>query len=334
MGVLIRDAEALERMVRVDTLVIDKTGTLTEGRPAVVAMLPAAGFEETELLRLAAGLEQASEHPLAKAIVAAAIVRGLSLPPVAGFDSRAGLGARGRVEGKRLLAGNAGFMAEEGVPLGILAARAGDQSRAGATAVFIAVDGQPAGAILLADKPKVGAAEAVRALSAEGIRLVMLTGDRRAAADAIAGMLGIAEVETEVLPERKSAVVERLKAEGRVVAVAGDGVNDAPALAAAHVGIAMGTGADVALESAGVTLLKGELPGILKARRLSRAVMSNIRENLFFAFVFNALAVPLAAGVLYPFLGILLNPMIASAAMSASSVLVIGNALRLRRAAL
>jgi Cu+-exporting ATPase len=329
MGVLIRDAEALERMKRVDTLVIDKTGTLTEGRPSVVAAVPAAGFAEVDLLRLAAGLEQASEHPLARAVVATATARGLGVPSVAGFDSLAGLGARGRVEGKRLLAGNAGFMAGEGIAIGALAERAEEMGRAGATAIFVAVDGTPAGVIALADKPKAGAAEAIRALRAEGIRLVMLTGDRRATAEAIAGKLGIAEVEADVLPERKGAVVERLKAEGRVVAMAGDGVNDAPALAAADVGIAMGTGADIAIESAGITLVKGELAGILGARRLSRATMGNIRQNLFFAFVYNMAGVPVAAGLLYPFFGILISPIFAAAAMALSSVSVIGNALRL-----
>jgi len=330
MGVLIRDAEALERMERVDTLVIDKTGTLTEGRPSVVAVIPAAGIAEADLLRLAAGLERASEHPLAKAVVAAAIGRALDVPSVDGFSSLAGRGVRGRVEGKQLLAGNAAFVMGEGVAIDDLIARAEDRSRAGATTIFLAVDGRPAGIIALADKPKAGAADAVRALRAEGIRLVMLTGDTRATAEAIAGQLGIGELEAEVLPERKSAVVVRLKAEGRVVAMAGDGINDAPALAAADVGIAMGTGADIAIESAGVTLVKGELSGILRARRLSRATMGNIRQNLFFAFVYNLAGVPVAAGLLYPWFGILVSPIVAAAAMALSSVSVIANALRLR----
>jgi len=330
IGVLIRDAEALERMERVDTLVIDKTGTLTEGRPSVVAVVPAPGVAEADLLRLAAGLERASEHPLAKAVVAAATDRGLNVPPVDGFSSLAGRGVRGRVEGKQLLAGNAAFVMGEGAAIGTLIESAEDQSRAGATTIFLTIEGKPAGIIALADKPKPGAAEAIRALRAEGIRLVMLTGDTRATAEAIAGKLGIGELEAGVLPERKSAVVERLKAEGRVVAMAGDGINDAPALAAADVGIAMGTGADIAIESAGVTLVKGELSGILRARRLSRATMGNIRQNLFFAFVYNLAGVPVAAGLLYPWFGILVSPIVAAAAMALSSVSVIANALRLR----
>ena len=332
LGVLIRDASALERMERVDTLLIDKTGTLTEGRPSVVAVIPAPGIAEADLLRLAAGLERGSEHPLAKAVVAAAADRGLGIPAVDGFSSIAGKGVRGRVEGRQLLAGNAAFVTGEGVAVGDLIERAKDQGRAGATSIFVTIEGKPAGVIALADKPKAGAAEAVRALRAEGIRLVMLTGDTRATAQAIADRLGIDEVEAEVLPDRKSAAVERFKAEGRVVAMAGDGINDAPALAAADVGIAMGTGADIAIESAGVTLVKGELSGILRARRLSRATMGNIRQNLFFAFVYNLAGVPVAAGLLYPWFGILISPMIAAAAMSLSSVSVIGNALRLRSA--
>jgi Cu+-exporting ATPase len=329
-GVLIRNAEQLERLERVDTLVVDKTGTVTEGRPAVTQILVADGFDEAELLRLAASVERASEHPLADAIVRAAQGRGLEIAVVENFDSPVGRGATGSVQGRRVILGNGRFLAEQGIDVEILADPAEGLRRAGATVIFASVDGKAAGAFAIADPVKADAAEVIAALRAEGLRVVMLTGDNRVTAEAVAQQLGIEEVEAEVLPAEKAAVVERLKGEGRIVAMAGDGVNDAPALAAADVGIAMGTGADVAIESAGVTLLKGELAGVLKARRLSRAVMRNIRQNLFFAFVYNAAGVPIAAGVLYPVFGVLLSPVIAAAAMSVSSVSVIANALRLR----
>jgi Cu+-exporting ATPase len=329
-GVLIKNAEALERMEKVDTLVVDKTGTLTEGKPAVTAVLPAQGVDETDLLRLAASVERASEHPLAAAIVAAAETRGIALSSATDFDSPTGKGVLGTVDGKRVALGNARFMREVGVDVSELADAAEELRGEGATAIFTAIGGKPAGVLAIADPIKPSTPAALRALQADGIRIVMLTGDNRTTADAIARRLGISEVEAEVLPDQKSAVVARLKREGRVVAMAGDGVNDAPALAAADVGIAMGTGTDVAIESAGVTLLKGDLSGIVRARRLSEAVMRNIRQNLFFAFVYNAAGVPIAAGVLYPAFGILLSPIIAAAAMSLSSVSVIANALRLR----
>jgi Cu+-exporting ATPase len=329
-GVLVRNAEALERMEKVDTLVVDKTGTLTEGRPAVTAIEVAAGFEEQEVLRLAASVERASEHPLAEAIVRAAEERGLPLSPVTDFDSPTGRGAMGKADGKAILLGNAKFLAEHGVEAEALAGAAEAMRREGATSIFVAVDGTLAGAIGIADRIRATSADVIAALRAEGIRVVMLTGDNRTTADAVARQLGIAEVEAEVLPDRKSAIVKRLRSEGRVVAMAGDGVNDAPALAAADVGIAMGTGTEIAMESAGVTLLHGDITGILKARRLSAATMSNIRQNLFFAFIYNAAGVPIAAGILYPVFGILLSPIIAAAAMALSSVSVISNSLRLR----
>jgi Cu+-exporting ATPase len=329
-GVLIKNAEALEHMERVDTLVVDKTGTLTEGKPAVTAVIPASGFAEAEILRFAASVERASEHPLALAIVTAAERRSLKTAPVADFDSPVGKGVFGTVEGKRVALGNAKFLAEEGVDVDQLAAAAEELRRDGATAIFVAVDGKVAGVFAIADPVKVSTPEALAALKADGIRVVMLTGDNWTTAKAVGRRLGIDEVEAEVLPEAKGAVVKRHKAAGEVVAMAGDGVNDAPALAAADVGIAMGTGTDVAMESAGVTLLKGDLTGIVRARRLSRATMGNIRQNLFFAFVYNALGVPVAAGVLYPVFGILLSPIIAAAAMALSSVSVIANAARLR----
>jgi len=329
-GVLIRNAEALERMEKVDTLVLDKTGTLTEGKPKVVAMTTADDFDETQMLRLAASVERASEHPLGRAIVEAAAARNIELAAVRGFDAPSGKGAIGMVERRRVVLGNARFLAELGITTDALQAWAESQRTEGATAIFAAVDGKLAGAIAIADPVKDGAPKALAALKAEGLRIVMLTGDNRTTALAVAKKLGIAEVEAEVLPERKSAAIDKLKAEGRVVAMAGDGVNDAPALAAADVGIAMGTGADVAMESAGVTLLKGDLGGIVRARQLSRATMHNIRQNLFFAFAYNAAGVPIAAGVLYPAFGILLSPLIGALAMSLSSVSVIGNALRLR----
>ncbi len=333
-GVLIKNAEALERMEKIDTLVIDKTGTLTEGKPKVVAVKPAPGFDETKVLQLAASVERGSEHPLAAAIVAAAAERNLELSPVRDFDSPVGKGVIGMIEDKRLALGNARFLGELNIDTSALSAEAERLRGDGATAIFLAVNGKPAGVIAIADPVKPTTPDALRALAAEGIRVVMLTGDNRTTAQAVARRLGIAEVEAEVLPDQKSAIVEKLHREGRAVAMAGDGVNDAPALAAAEVGIAMGTGADVAIESAGITLLKGDLTGIVKARALSRAVMRNIRQNLFFAFIYNALGVPVAAGVLYPIFGILLSPIIAAAAMALSSVSVVGNALRLRRVSL
>nr|WP_281011393.1 heavy metal translocating P-type ATPase [Pseudolabrys taiwanensis] len=330
-GVLIKNAEALERMEKIDTLVIDKTGTLTEGKPKVVAIASAEGFDEAQVLRLAASVERGSEHPLAAAIVAAATERNLELAPVRGFDAPAGKGVIGMVERQRLALGNAKFLAELNIDTAPVAAKAEEMRQDGATAIFLAVNGKPAGVIAIADPVKPTTPDALKALAAEGIRVVMLTGDNRTTALAVAKRLGIAEVEAEVLPDQKSAVVEKLTREGRVVAMAGDGVNDAPALAAAQVGIAMGTGSDVAIESAGITLLKGDLTGIVKARALSAAVMSNIRQNLFFAFIYNSAGVPVAAGVLYPIFGVLLSPIIAAAAMALSSVSVVGNALRLRR---
>jgi P-type Cu+ transporter len=333
-GVLIRNAEALERMERVDTLVIDKTGTLTEGKPTVVGVIPAPGMSEDEILRLAASVERASEHPLAQAIVAAATNRNLTLAEVRGFDAPTGKGALGVVEGRRVVLGNARFLAELGIATTALKTEAARLSSDGATTIFIAVNGEAAGALAIADPIKATTTDALQALRNEKIRIVMLTGDNRVTAHAVADRLGIAEVEAEVLPDQKSAVVDRLRREGRIVAMAGDGVNDAPALAAADVGVAMGTGSDVAIESAGITLLKGDLIGIVRARRLSTATMRNIRQNLFFAFVYNAAGVPIAAGVLYPLFGTLLSPIIGAAAMALSSVSVVVNALRLRRAPL
>ncbi|UGB28671.1 cadmium-translocating P-type ATPase (plasmid) [Methylorubrum sp. B1-46] len=329
-GVLIKNAEALERLEKVSTLVVDKTGTLTEGKPAVTAIRPADGFNEAELLHLAASVERASEHPLALAIVAAAEAQGLALAPVSDFDSPTGRGAEGTVDGRRVRLGNAKFLAEAGIDTAALDPVAEALRQDGATAIFMSLDDRVAGVIAIADPIKATTPEALQALRTEGIRVVMLTGDNRTTAQAVARKLGIDEVEAEVLPDQKSAVVKAHQAAGQVVAMAGDGVNDAPALAAADVGIAMGSGTDVAIESAGVTLLKGDLMGIVRARRLSRATMGNIRQNLFFAFIYNAAGVPVAAGVLYPFLGILLSPVIAAAAMALSSVSVIGNALRLR----
>jgi Cu+-exporting ATPase len=332
LGILIRNAEALERMETVDTLVVDKTGTLTEGRPSLTAIVTAGDLDEAEVLRLAASLEQASEHPLAAAVVAAARERGIRLVEPTGFDSPTGKGVTGTVDGRRVVVGNARVMTEEGIAPGALAARAEALRANGATAIFVAVDGMAAGILAISDPIKPTTPEAIRSLHADGIRIVMLTGDNRTTAEAVARSLGIDEVEAEVLPDQKAAAVERLRREGRVVAMAGDGVNDAPALAAADIGIAMGTGTDIAIESAGVTLLRGDLTGIVRARRLSRATMRNIRQNLFFAFIYNSAGVPIAAGVLYPVAGLLLSPIIAAAAMALSSVSVIGNALRLRRA--
>jgi len=329
-GVLIKNAEALEHMEKVDTLVVDKTGTLTEGKPAVTAIVAVRRFDEPEILQLAASVERASEHPLAVAIVRGAEERGLPIGPVVDFDSPTGKGALGTVDGRRVVLGNRAFLREQAVDVSRISEKAEKLREDGATAIFIGVDGQVAGIFAIADPVKATTPDAISALKAQGIRIIMLTGDNPTTARAVARRLGIDDVEAEVLPDQKSAVVQRYKANGRVVAMAGDGVNDAPALAAADVGIAMGTGTDVAMESAGVTLLKGDLIGIVRARRLSQAVMRNIRQNLFFAFIYNALGVPVAAGVLYPFFGILLSPIIAAAAMALSSVSVIGNAVRLR----
>jgi len=333
-GVLIRNAEALETLEKVDTLVVDKTGTLTEGKPALTSVTATDGRSEAEVLRLAASLERGSEHPLAAAIVSGAEQRGLTLSPAEEFRSVTGKGVTGRVDGRSVALGNQRLLDDLGVPLDGFGARAETLRSDGQTVMFVAVDGGVAGLVGVADPIKASTPEALSLLRAAGVHVLMLTGDSRATALAIARKLGIADVEAEVLPDQKSAVVKRLQAQGRVVAMAGDGVNDAPALAQAQVGIAMGTGTDVAMQSAGVTLVKGDLRGIVRARRLSQATMRNIRQNLFFAFVYNALGVPIAAGVLYPVFGLLLSPIIASAAMSLSSVSVIGNALRLRRVAL
>ncbi|HSA81980.1 MAG TPA: copper-translocating P-type ATPase, partial [Geminicoccaceae bacterium] len=330
LGVLIKNAEALERLTDVDTLVVDKTGTLTEGRPKVTAVLPSDGMGEDELLRLAASLERGSEHPLAEAIVAAAQERSLELTEAEQFEALTGKGVRGRVGGKAVALGNAKLLDALGVSGGDAATEADERRSEGETVMFVVVDGEIAGLIGVADPIKETTPAALRALHEAGVRIVMLTGDNRRTAEAVARKVGIDQVEADVLPEQKHEVIERLRREGRVVAMAGDGVNDAPALAAADVGIAMGTGADVAVESAGVTLIKGDLQGIVKARRLSAATMRNIKQNLFFAFAYNTLGVPIAAGVLYPVVGMLLSPIIAAAAMSLSSVSVIGNALRLR----
>lgn len=330
LGVLIKNAEALERFEKVDTLVVDKTGTLTEGRPEVTAIAAVAGISESELLRLAAAVERSSEHPLALAIVNAANNRGIALGDATDFDSPVGKGATGVVEGKRLILGSHRIMEEEGVDVTAMTAKAEELRNDGATVIFIAIDGRLAGLFAIADPVKATTPDAVKALIEDGIRVVMLTGDNKTTALAVARRLGISEVEAEVLPEDKSKIVSRLRSEGRIVAMAGDGVNDAPALAAADVGVAMGTGTDVAIESAGVTLLKGDLQDIVRARQMSRATMSNIRQNLFFAFIYNAAGVPVAAGVLYPVFGLLLSPILAAGAMALSSVSVIANSLRLR----
>ena len=329
-GVLIRNAEALERMEKIDTLVVDKTGTLTEGKPRVISVMAAEGFDEVAILALATSLERSSEHPLAAAIVAAARERGLGLQDVAEFKSITGKGVQGKVADRRVAVGNRALLQDVGVGAPGFDGRAEALRHQGATVMLVAVDGRAAGVIAVADPIKASTPAALEALRRDGIRLVMLTGDNRATAEAVAAKLGISEVEAEVLPERKHAIVRRLRSEGRTVAMAGDGVNDAPAIAEADVGIAMGTGTDVAMESAGVTLVKGDLAGIVRARTLSRATMRNIRQNLVLAFVYNLLGVPLAAGVLYPAFGLLLSPMVAAAAMSLSSVSVIANSLRLR----
>ena len=330
-GILIKNAEALERMEKVDTLVIDKTGTLTEGKPKVVAVIPTHGLDEKDILRFAAAVESRSEHPIAHAIVAAAAERGIEPPDVRGFNSPTGKGVVGMIERHRVALGSAKFLGELGIAAADLEPLAERLRQDGATAIFLAVDGKAAGVIAVADPVRETALAALKALKRAGIRIVMLTGDSRTTANAVAEKLGIDEVEADLLPEQKSQIVERLRREGRVVAMAGDGINDAPGLAAADVGIAMGTGTDVAIESAGITLLKPDLTGIIKARRLSKVVMRNIRQNLLFAFIYNAAGVPIAAGLLYPAFGILLSPMIAAAAMALSSVSVIGNALRLSR---
>jgi Cu+-exporting ATPase len=329
-GVLIRSAEALERMEKVDTLVVDKTGTLTEGRPRVVQIVPASGFAEIDMLRMAAALEASSEHPLGAAILDAAKEKGLAPQDARDFRTLTGKGVTGVVDGKPVAIGNARLMQEVGIASGDLAARAEELRRDGATVLFLAVGGRPAGMIAIADPVKQTTPGALETLRADNVRIVMLTGDNRTTAEAVARKLGIDEVEADVLPEDKHRMVRQLRAEGHIVAMAGDGVNDAPALAEADVGVAMGTGTEVAMQSAGVTLVKGDLAGIARAVVLSRAVMHNIRQNLVLAFVYNAAGIPIAAGVLYPAFGILLSPVIAAAAMAASSVSVISNALRLR----
>lgn len=330
-GILIKNAEALERMEKVDTLVVDKTGTLTEGKPAVVGIEVADGHTDDELLRIAASLERMSEHPLAQAVVKAALDKGLTLSEPLNVDQPVGKGISGMVDGSAVLVGKAGFFEELGVPTGVLGTRADAMRADGATAIFVGIDGSIAGVIAIADPVKATTPQALKDLARAGVHVIMLTGDNRITAEAIGRRLGIADIEADVLPDKKSAVVQRLRSEGRIVAMAGDGVNDAPALAAADVGVAMGSGTDVAIESAGVTLLKGDLTGIVRARHLSRAAMRNIRQNLFFAFAYNVAGIPIAAGALYPVFGLLLSPIIAAAAMALSSVSVIGNALRLKR---
>lgn len=329
-GVLIKNAEALERFEKVDTLVLDKTGTLTEGRPSVTAILPALGFVEADILRLSASLERGSEHPLADAIVRAAKDRDIPLTEAVDFDSPVGRGVRGTIEGRQVALGNTRFLGELSIDVSALEPKAEALRHDGATAIFVAIDGKAAGVIGIADPIKATTPAAILALKAAGLRLVMMTGDNRTTAEAVARRLGIDEVQAEVLPQDKASVVQQLRSQGRIVAMAGDGVNDAPALAAADVGVAMGAGSDVAIESAGVTLLGGDLQGIVRARHLSRAVMGNIRQNLVFAFGYNALGIPVAAGLLYPVFGWLLSPALAALAMALSSVSVIGNALRLR----
>jgi len=330
-GVLIKNAEALERLEKVDTLIVDKTGTLTEGKPRLIAVKPVPGHDETSVLRYAASLERGSEHPLATAILAGATERKITPPAPEAFRSETGKGIVGRVEDHAIALGNLRLMQDLGVPVEALRAQADALGDDGQTVMFVAVDGRAAGLVGVADPIKPSTPDALAALGNAGLRIIMITGDNRRTADAVARKVAIDHVEAEVLPEQKSRVVKALQSEGRRVAMAGDGVNDAPALAQADVGIAMGTGTDVAIESAGITLVKGDLRGIVRARHLSRATMRNIRENLFFAFVYNAFGVPVAAGVLYPVAGILLSPIIASAAMTFSSVSVIANALRLRR---
>jgi len=330
-GVLIKNAEALERLEGIDTVVVDKTGTLTEGKPRLAGVLPSPPFSENDVLRLSAGLEQGSEHPLAGAIVTGAKQRGIAIPSATGFESLTGRGVSGQVEGRHVLLGNATLFRERGIDLGPLPNHADVWRRKGQTSMFVAIDNRAAGIIGVEDPIKASTREALDALHRDGIRIVMVTGDNAITASAVAAALGIDEVIADVLPDQKRAVVQRLRNQGRRVAMAGDGINDAPALAEAEVGIAMATGTDVAIESAGITLVKGDLRGIVRARRLSTATMRNIRQNLLLAFVYNAAGVPVAAGILYPFLGVLISPIWASAAMTFSSVSVIGNALRLRR---
>ena len=333
-GVLVRNAEALELMEKVDTLVLDKTGTLTEGKPRMTSMAATGGISQVDLLLLVAAVEKLSEHPVAVAIVQEAEQRKLRIPPVANFQSFTGKGVVGEVLGRQIVVGTSDFLAGRGIDTHPLSLQSETLRQQGQTVVLAAVDGKAAGLIAVADPIKPSAREAVAALKSRGLRLVMLTGDNRATAEAIAKELGITDFEAEVLPEQKLAIIKKLQAAGRTVAMAGDGVNDAPALAQADVGIAMGTGTDVAMESGDITLIKGDLSALMRARNLSRATMSNIRQNLFFAFIYNLLGVPIAAGVLYPFTGLLLQPVFAAAAMSFSSVSVIANALRLRRAQL
>jgi Cu+-exporting ATPase len=332
MGILFRNAEAIETLRQVDTLVVDKTGTLTEGRPKLISVEPLEGFDALDVLRLGASLERRSEHPLAAAIVAGAGERGVTLAEPTAFSSETGMGVEGLVDGRRVALGNRSLLTHLGIDADSAAARAEALRAEGRTVLYVAVDGALAGMLSVTDPIKESALGAVRALHEDGVRIVMATGDSRATADAVARALGIDEVLAEVLPAQKVEIVKLLQAEGRFVAMAGDGINDAPALAQADVGIAMGTGADVAMESAAVALVRGDLGGIARARRLSRATMANIRQNLFFAFAYNSVGVPIAAGALYPAFGLLLSPVIAAAAMSFSSVSVIGNALRLRGA--
>jgi len=329
-GVLIKNAEALEILEKVDTLVIDKTGTLTEGRPSLESVIPAPGMSEAELVGLAGSLEQGSEHPLASAMVAAAKANGIPLKSASDFQSATGRGISGTVDGRRVVVGNEQFLRELGISLDPVVSNGAELRGNGQTVIFAAIDGRAAGVLGIADPIKQSSPQAIRDLKNSGLRIVMLTGDSRGAAESVARQLGIEEFEAEVLPAGKNDVVKRLQQQGRIVAMAGDGVNDAPALAQADVGIAMGTGTDIAMESGGVTLVKGDLAGIVRARRLSQATMRNIRQNLFFAFIYNSVGVPIAAGVLYPFFGWLLSPILAAAAMSFSSVSVITNSLRLR----
>jgi Cu+-exporting ATPase len=329
-GVLIKNAEALERFARVDTLIVDKTGTLTEGKPKLIAVLPEAGHDEAEVLRLAASLERGSEHPLAEAIVKGAEERGVALTGTEDFEAVTGMGVKGVVDGKAVALGNARMAAEMGLDGGALAETANARRDAGETVMFIMLDGKIAGLVSVADPVKETTPDALKALHALGFRIIMVTGDNERTAKAVAGRLGIDEIRADVMPEDKARIIKELQDQGHKVAMAGDGVNDAPALAQADVGIAMGTGADVAIESAGFTLIKGNLDGIVRARRLSAATMRNIRQNLFFALVYNSAGVPIAAGLLYPFFGLLISPMFAAAAMSLSSISVISNALRLR----
>jgi P-type Cu+ transporter len=333
-GVLVRNAESLELMEKVDTLVLDKTGTLTEGKPRMTSMVAIGGISQVDLLLLVAAVEKLSEHPVAAAIIQEAAQRRLKIPQAEKFQSFTGQGVAGEVLGRQVVVGTSDFLAGRGIDVRPISLQAETLSQQGQTIVLAAVDGKPAGVIAVADPIKSSTREAVAALKRSGLHLVMLTGDNRATAEAIAKELGIDDFEADVLPDQKLEIVKKLQAQGRIIAMAGDGVNDAPALAQADVGIAMGTGTDVAMESGDITLIKGDLNALMRARNLSRATMSNIRQNLFFAFIYNLLGVPIAAGVLYPFTGLLLQPIFAAAAMSFSSVSVIANALRLRRAKL